>query len=88
MACRRMILGKAADTSPPPRALTLISPLGKLFFPNAGLGKSECLVPCTSGAWMGPPGSRRNFFPSFDIALPNSSGAALNARVCKSERCG
>lgn len=61
---------------------------GKVGFPKCRTW--EIGMPCCLNVW-GLDGSswlRKEFSLSFDVTVPNSSSAALNAWVCKSERCG
>lgn len=68
------------SNSPP-----LISPLGKLFYPKCRAW--EIGMPCSLNVW-GLDGSsrlRKDFSLSFDVTVPNSSSAALNA-LCVNQR--
>lgn len=47
-------------------------------------------MPCSLNVWGLDVSSwlRKEFLLSFDLTVPNSSGAVLSACVCKSERLG
>ena len=62
-ACRWVVLGKATGTSPSPRPLALISPLGKLCFSKCRTW--EIRMPCSDSLGTGWVLAQKGSFPEF-----------------------